>query len=379
MRNAIVPTSFLRRVWWADAAVSAVVGAAMAGAAGPLGELIGLPARLLAVAGLSLLPYAAFLAWLATRSAVPRAAAWAPVLLNVVWAIDCIALAVMQAEAGPLLIGFIAVQVVTVLAFAELEFGGLRRRRPPPRPLRPEVARAIGYRRRVARAQDRSSTAPRIAPASIASTRCAASPSSGWRSSTSATTSTTSASSSRTCCRTRSGPCSAPASSPCSCSVPAPARRSPATRASRSARFWRRWAQIAGCALLVSAASWLMFPRTWISFGVLHGIAVMLIVVRFTASWGAWRLLLGAVAIALPRLVQHPFFDSRATDWIGLVTHLPVTEDYVPVLPWLGVMWWGAAADRLAAAPSQVRARRAAAAAAGAAGRSSAAGASPST
>ena len=127
MRNAIVPTPFLRRVWWADAAVSAVVGAVMAAAAGPLGELIGLPARLLAVAGLSLLPYAAFLAWLATRGAVPRAAAWAPVLLNVVWAIDCIVLAVMQAEAGPLLIGFIAVQVVTVLTFAELEFGGLRR------------------------------------------------------------------------------------------------------------------------------------------------------------------------------------------------------------------------------------------------------------
>ena len=110
------------------------------------------------------------------------------------------------------------------------------------------------------------------------------------------------------------------------------------------ARFWRRWAQIAGCALLVSAASWFMFPRSYISFGVLHGIAVMLIVVRFTAGWGAWRWPLGAVAILLPRLVQHPFFDTRATDWIGLVTHLPVTEDYVPVLPWLGVMWWGAAA-----------------------------------
>ena len=127
MRNAIVPTSFLRRVWWADAAVSAVVGAAMAGAAGLLGELVGLPVRLLAVAGLSLLPYAAFLAWLATRSAVPRAAAWAPVLLNVVWAIDCAALGVIQAVAGPLLVGFIAVQVVTVLTFAELEFSGLRR------------------------------------------------------------------------------------------------------------------------------------------------------------------------------------------------------------------------------------------------------------
>ena len=113
------------------------------------------------------------------------------------------------------------------------------------------------------------------------------------------------------------------------------------------ARFWKRWAQVAGCALLVSAGSWWMFPRSYISFGVLHGIAVMLIVVRFSASWGAWRWPLGLVAIALPQLVQDPFFDSRATNWIGLVTHLPVTEDYVPLLPWLGVMWWGAAATEL--------------------------------
>ena len=48
------------------------------------------------------------------------------------------------------------------------------------------------------------------------STRCAASPSSGWRRSTSASTSTTSASSARTSTSIRSGPCSAPASSPCS-------------------------------------------------------------------------------------------------------------------------------------------------------------------
>ena len=127
MRTAIVPTVFLRRVWWADAAVSAAVGAVMAGAAGPLGELVGLSPRLLAVAGLSLLPYAAFLAWVATRSAVPRAAAWAPVVLNVVWAIDCAALALAQAEAMPLRVGFIAVQAITVLAFAELELTGLRR------------------------------------------------------------------------------------------------------------------------------------------------------------------------------------------------------------------------------------------------------------
>ena len=26
-----------------------------------------------------------------------------------------------------------------------------------------------------------------------------------------------------------------------------------------------------------------------------------------------------------------------------MITHKPRTEDYVPLLPWLGVMWWGLA------------------------------------
>ena len=111
-------------------------------------------------------------------------------------------------------------------------------------------------------------------------------------------------------------------------------------------RFWRRWAQVAGCALLVSAGSYLMFPRSFIYFGVLHGIAVMLVVTRVTANAGRWLWLLGAVAIALPRLLQHPWFDTRLTNWIGLITHKPVTEDYVPLLPWIGVMWWGLAAGQ---------------------------------
>jgi uncharacterized membrane protein len=109
-------------------------------------------------------------------------------------------------------------------------------------------------------------------------------------------------------------------------------------------RFWRRWAQVAGCAVLVSIGSYLMFPRSYIYFGVLHGIAVMLVVTRFTARMGPWLWPLGLLAVLLPRLVQHSFFDTRWTSWVGLVTRKPVTEDYVPLLPWLGVMWWGLAA-----------------------------------
>ena len=108
-------------------------------------------------------------------------------------------------------------------------------------------------------------------------------------------------------------------------------------------RFWRRWAQVAACAVLVSAGSAVMFPRSWISFGVLHGVAVMLIICRLAAPCRGWLWPLGGLALVLPHLVQHPFFDTPATNWLGLVTRKPITEDYVPVLPWLGVMLWGLA------------------------------------
>ena len=110
--------------------------------------------------------------------------------------------------------------------------------------------------------------------------------------------------------------------------------------------FWRRCAQIAACAVLVSIASAVMFPRSWISFGVLHGIALMLILSRLLAPLGPWLWHLGALALLLPWWVQHPLFDSRWTNWVGLVTRKPVTEDYAPLFPWLGVMLWGLAAGR---------------------------------
>ena len=111
-------------------------------------------------------------------------------------------------------------------------------------------------------------------------------------------------------------------------------------------RFWKRWAQVAACAALVSLGSWWMFPRSFITFGVLHGFAVMLIVARLSAGWGRWLWVLGGVALVLPNLVQHPLFDTRWTNWVGLVTRKPVTEDYAPLLPWLGVVWWGLAAGQ---------------------------------
>lgn len=111
-------------------------------------------------------------------------------------------------------------------------------------------------------------------------------------------------------------------------------------------RFWRRWAQVAGCALLVSLGSWFMFPRSFIFFGVLHGLALMLVLGRLSAPLGRALWPLGLLALVLPWIVQHAFFDVRWTAWVGLGTRKPLTEDFVPLLPWIGVLLWGLAAGR---------------------------------
>lgn len=120
------------------------------------------------------------------------------------------------------------------------------------------------------------------------------------------------------------------------------------------ARFARRWAQVAGCALLVSAGSAVVFPNSWIYFGVLHGLAVMLLVARLTVHWGRWLWLVGGLAIvakwiawyAMPSSDSLHFFNENWLNWLGLIGQKPRTEDYVPLLPWLAAVWWGLAAGR---------------------------------
>jgi uncharacterized membrane protein len=119
-------------------------------------------------------------------------------------------------------------------------------------------------------------------------------------------------------------------------------------------RFWKRWAQVAGCALLVTIGSYFMFPKSFIYFGVLHGIALMLILVRSSANWGRALWIAGAIAISLKwiaawAITQSPsldFLNDKSWNWLGLVSRKPITEDYVPLIPWLGVMWWGMAAGQ---------------------------------
>ncbi len=106
--------------------------------------------------------------------------------------------------------------------------------------------------------------------------------------------------------------------------------------------FWRRWAQVAGAALLVSAGSALVFGPRVIWFGILHFVAAALIIVRPLLRLRAWNLVLGVAVIATGLLYSNSAFNQPPLAIVGFVSALPRTEDYVPLFPWLGVALVGA-------------------------------------
>jgi uncharacterized membrane protein len=108
--------------------------------------------------------------------------------------------------------------------------------------------------------------------------------------------------------------------------------------------FWRRVALIAACAMLVSGASYIAFPQTFITFGILHCIAVSSILARPLVASPRLALFTGIAIIAIGNTLHLPLFDTPWLHWVGMMTHKPATEDYVPLFPWLGVVLVGVAA-----------------------------------
>jgi uncharacterized membrane protein len=109
-----------------------------------------------------------------------------------------------------------------------------------------------------------------------------------------------------------------------------------------TADFWKRWAQIAAAALLVSLGSWLVFGPRLIYFGILHFVAASLLVARPLLRLGAWNVGLGALCVVFGLVYSNEFFNAPPENIVGFMTVKPRTEDYVPLFPWIGVVLIGA-------------------------------------
>ncbi len=106
--------------------------------------------------------------------------------------------------------------------------------------------------------------------------------------------------------------------------------------------FWKRWAQIAAAALLVSVGSWLVFGQRFIYFGILHFVAAALLIARPLLMLNVWNIALGAACIVIGLAYSNELFNTPPATIIGFMTFKPRTEDYVPLFPWIGVVLLGA-------------------------------------
>jgi hypothetical protein len=126
--STIHPTPFLRNVLLIDAVASGATGLLLIAGAGLLDGLLGLPAALMREAGLILVPYVAFVAWVGTRETIARGAVWAIIAANALWAVATVGLLVSGLVAPTALgIAFVIAQAAVVALLGELQYAGLKR------------------------------------------------------------------------------------------------------------------------------------------------------------------------------------------------------------------------------------------------------------
>ena len=121
-------STFLRRALVLDAVASGATALLVIAAAGHIDGLLGLPAALLRGAGLVLVPYVAFVVFVATRARIEPAAVWVIIASNALWALASFAV-LLSGRLAPtgLGIAFVAAQAIIVALLGELQYVGLRR------------------------------------------------------------------------------------------------------------------------------------------------------------------------------------------------------------------------------------------------------------
>lgn len=113
-------------------------------------------------------------------------------------------------------------------------------------------------------------------------------------------------------------------------------------------RFWRRWVFVVAGALIITVATYFVFPQSFVYFGVLHAIALFSLLGLAFVLTPLWLpILVAAVVVALPFFHSDALFNQKAWSWLGFWQVPPPTNDLVPLFPWFGAVLLGIVAARL--------------------------------
>ncbi|WP_230532785.1 DUF1624 domain-containing protein [Microvirga roseola] len=113
----------------------------------------------------------------------------------------------------------------------------------------------------------------------------------------------------------------------------------------RRLSFLKRLLKVGGAAAIITLVTLFAFPQSYIFFGILHAIAVSsVLALPFLRLHPSVVLGAAVICVAAPLVFTSPALDAPWLDWLGLGAADPVTNDYVPIFPWFGLVLAGLAA-----------------------------------
>lgn len=107
------------------------------------------------------------------------------------------------------------------------------------------------------------------------------------------------------------------------------------------ARLVRRSAWILSLALCITVATYLLLGRGYIIFGALHMIGLSLLLAYPFLVMGWKNFIFGSILIILGLYVPEISVDHHWLLWLGLAPPDFYSLDYIPMLPWFGVVLFG--------------------------------------
>ena len=106
-------------------------------------------------------------------------------------------------------------------------------------------------------------------------------------------------------------------------------------------KYLKRGLKIFSWGLLITLMTWIFFRRGFVMFGVLHMIGVSIILAYPFLKLKYWNLGIGAVFVIAGILLKNLVFGFSWLVWLGLKPTTFYTVDYIPILPWFGVVLIG--------------------------------------
>ncbi len=112
--------------------------------------------------------------------------------------------------------------------------------------------------------------------------------------------------------------------------------------------FAKRAAFLFAIAILISTVTWLIAPHEFIAFGIIHFIALSTILAYPFLRFYKLNIAIGAALLASSFFFQLPQINTPLLLWFGFTFPSFQSLDYVPLIPWFGIVLIGISLAKLA-------------------------------